>query len=219
MLAGLSTVLLVGVTPQSSADETRPAPRLTRPAADRTDPLAVYFRPDAVGRNMTRLATTTCGTERWPVKTMADLDRSRVDLTPQDTTIRSLRRRATPTDRPQASRANGTERTTFRVRARLVDYVREADDDYHLVLADKAGRTIVAEIPDTTCVGKISPVKPAIARARNRFDGQFAATTSFKQTNVRVVVKGVGFFDFFHGQTGMAPNDLELHPVTGLRFR
>ena len=24
--------------------------------------------------------------------------------------------------------------------------------------------------------------------------------------------------DYFHGQTGMAPDDLEIHPVTGLRF-
>jgi hypothetical protein len=27
----------------------------------------------------------------------------------------------------------------------------------------------------------------------------------------------VAFFDFFHGQTGVAPNAIELHPV--LRFR
>jgi hypothetical protein len=43
-------------------------------------------------------------------------------------------------------------------------------------------------------------------------------TSDFKPTNRRVVVRGVGFFDYFHGQTGMAPDDLELHPVTGLRF-
>jgi hypothetical protein len=30
-------------------------------------------------------------------------------------------------------------------------------------------------------------------------------------------VTGVAFFDFFHGQTGVAPNAIELHPV--LRFR
>lgn len=24
---------------------------------------------------------------------------------------------------------------------------------------------------------------------------------------------GVGFFDFLHGQTGVAPNGIELHPV------
>jgi hypothetical protein len=29
-------------------------------------------------------------------------------------------------------------------------------------------------------------------------------------------VTGVGFFDIIHGQTGVAPNGIELHPV--LRF-
>lgn len=28
-----------------------------------------------------------------------------------------------------------------------------------------------------------------------------------------MVVTGVGFFDFLHGQTGAAPNGIELHPV------
>ena len=28
-----------------------------------------------------------------------------------------------------------------------------------------------------------------------------------------VVVTGVGFFDFLHGQAGAAPNGIELHPV------
>jgi hypothetical protein len=33
----------------------------------------------------------------------------------------------------------------------------------------------------------------------------------------RASVTGVAFFDFNHGQTGVAPNAIELHPV--LRFR
>ena len=33
----------------------------------------------------------------------------------------------------------------------------------------------------------------------------------------RARVTGVAFFDFPHGQTGVAPNAIELHPI--LRFR
>jgi hypothetical protein len=29
------------------------------------------------------------------------------------------------------------------------------------------------------------------------------------------VITGVGFFDFYHGQRGVAPNDIELHPLIG----
>ncbi len=29
---------------------------------------------------------------------------------------------------------------------------------------------------------------------------------------------GTGFFDFLHGQTGVAPNGIELHSVLDLQF-
>ena len=183
------------------------------------DPLAVYFRHDAVGRAQLKLALSACGTERWSVKTAADDDRHRVSTTPRDVSIRYLRARPTPSYRPQTSRVAPVELTTYRVHARLVEYVREDDGDYHLVLADRAGRTIIAEIPDPSCVAKISPFKAAIRAARSRMDGRFSVTSDFKPAGSRVVVTGIGFFDYFHGQTGMAPDDLELHPVTALRFR
>ena len=31
------------------------------------------------------------------------------------------------------------------------------------------------------------------------------------------IVTGVAFFDFKHGQTGVAPNAIELHPVLAFR--
>ncbi len=31
-------------------------------------------------------------------------------------------------------------------------------------------------------------------------------------------MKGVGFFDFIHGQTGVAPNGIELHPILDITF-
>jgi hypothetical protein len=33
----------------------------------------------------------------------------------------------------------------------------------------------------------------------------------------RAAVTGVAFFDYDHGQTGVAPNAIELHPVLGFR--
>jgi hypothetical protein len=183
------------------------------------DPLAVYFRHDAVGRAQLSLALSACGTERWTVKTATDDDRHHVTSAPRDATIRYLRTRNTPSFRPQTGRVAPVELTTYRVRARLAEYVREADGDYHLVLADRRGRTLIAEIPDPRCVATISPVKAAIRSARTAMDKHFRVTTAFKAASRRVTVRGIGFFDYFHGQTGMAPDDLELHPVTALRFR
>ena len=36
--------------------------------------------------------------------------------------------------------------------------------------------------------------------------------------NVPVQVTGVLFFDFLHGQTGVAPNGIELHPILQITF-
>jgi hypothetical protein len=43
--------------------------------------------------------------------------------------------------------------------------------------------------------------------------GSNAAAFPRQRTSVPVSVTGVGFFDVVHGQMGMAPNGLELHPV------
>jgi hypothetical protein len=183
-----------------------------------SDPLGVYFRHDDVGRTQTALVLADCGTERWTVKTVTDDDRRELVPGVHDTTLRALRHRPTPASRPATGRVGPAETKTFRVHARLREYVREDDGDYHLVLSDRAGRRLIAEIPDPTCVGRISPVRRAIRTARAEIDARYDVTSGFKSTNRRVVVRGIGFFDYFHGQTGMAPNDLELHPVVGIRF-
>jgi hypothetical protein len=40
----------------------------------------------------------------------------------------------------------------------------------------------------------------------------------FTYVSVPVTVTGVGFFDYQHGQDGVAPNAIELHPVLSVTF-
>ena len=77
---------------------------------------------------------------------------------------------------------------------------------------------MIAEIPDPVCVGAGSPFAPGIQNARSEFDARYTPTTSFQVANIPVEVMGVGFFDFQHGQTGVAPNGIELHPVLDVVF-
>ena len=42
--------------------------------------------------------------------------------------------------------------------------------------------------------------------------------TSFKSTAMPVRIHGVGFFDRLLGQTGVALNGIELHPVLNIQF-
>ena len=161
----------------------------------------------------------SCGVERWSVKTGTDPDASLVDLSqPVSTTIGYLTSLAAPSTLPSNSRVQPTETTAYVVDATLVEYKLESDSDYHLVLKDSQGNTMIAEIPDPACVGSGSPFAAGIQNARSEFDARYTVTTSFQTANVPVQVKGVGFFDFNHGQTGVAPNAIELHPVVDIVF-
>jgi len=62
------------------------------------------------------------------------------------------------------------------------------------------------------------PIFAGVQNARSKFDARFTATTSFQTANIPVQIKGVGMFDFLHGQTGVAPNGIELHPVLDIIF-
>jgi hypothetical protein len=164
-----------------------------------------------------------CGVERWSVKTGTDAGAQQVDLSrPTPTTIANLIGLTPPNPIPRDSRIAPTENTVFVVNAMLTDYKLEGgsrgDSDYHLVLRDDLGKTMVAEIPSPTCVGSGSPFAARIANARATFDSQLTAGPSFQTANIPVQVTGVGFFDFAHGQHGAAPNVIELHPILDIVF-
>jgi hypothetical protein len=164
-----------------------------------------------------------CGVERWSVKTGSDADVGNVHLSsPQTATIAQLIALLAPSPIPKNNRVAPTETTVFVVNATLTDYKLESgssgDSDYHLVLQDGQGNTMIAEIPSPHCVDGSSPFASQIATARAAFDSQFTATSSFQTANIPVQVTGVGMFDFFHNQRGVAPNVIELHPVLNIVF-
>ena len=80
-------------------------------------------------------------------------------------------------------------------------------------------KTMIVEFPDTTCNGATSsPKKGKMASARSALIKACGQPSSSHFTNLsgRANITGVGFFDIPHGQTGVAPNAIELHP--GLKF-
>lgn len=160
-----------------------------------------------------------CGVERWSVKTGTDADSGLVNLNSSSSTaITTLRALPAPSPIPANNRVSPTETTQWVINATLTEYKLETDSDYHLVLADASGNTMIVEIPSPTCVGSGSPFFAGIQNARAQFDAKFTTTTSFQIANIPVQVKGIGMFDFLHGQTGVAPNGIELHPVLNIIF-
>ncbi|HEY1497918.1 MAG TPA: choice-of-anchor X domain-containing protein, partial [Candidatus Solibacter sp.] len=168
------------------------------------------------------VSSPTCGVERWSVKVGTDPDAGLVNLiNPVRTTISALRAIPAPADPPGPplnARVQPTEITAFVVNGIISLYKLETDVDYHIVLKDLAGNTIVTEIPSPACDGSTSPFDAAVAAVRAKFDARFTATDTFQTANVPVQMRGVGFFDFIHGQTGVAPNGIELHPILDIAF-
>jgi hypothetical protein len=168
---------------------------------------------------LTSTAWSQCGKERWSVKTGTDSGAGQIDLTnPQAANISDLVNLPAPNPLPTDTRFDPTENTVFVVTATLTDYKIESDSDYHLVLLDDQGDTMIAEIPSPSCVDPSSPFVSQITNARAEFDAQLTATSSFQTANISVQVTGVGFFDFFHRQHGVAPNVIELHPILDIQF-
>ena len=168
---------------------------------------------------LSRPAVAQCGGERWPVKIGTDTNAGQVNLnSPKATTIANLISITAPQSLPDNSRIQPTETNVYVLNAILKRYVRNYDSDYHLVIADASGRTMIAEIPSPDCVGSNSPFAAGIAHARAQFKAMFTATSTVQTADVPVRITGVGFFDYREGLSGQAPNGIELHPVLDITF-
>jgi hypothetical protein len=162
-----------------------------------------------------KVGAASCGVERWPVKTLTDSDRGRVRFLAHPARVGYLGSLA-PQPGGQSTRSP-LEQRVYHVNGVLTRVKRESDSDYHLVLADE-GASLIAEMPYVGCDAG-ARFRPSITGARAALDNILGGpvATSWRYPKLRVQITGVLFFDFAHGQTGHAPNYVELHPVLGIR--
>jgi hypothetical protein len=157
-----------------------------------------------------------CGEERWAVKTLSDRDASRVNFTPVITTVGELTSHAAHCEGGPDQRVHDEEFQTYELTGRI-EIVRVEDDrDYHVVLSDLVDRsiTMITEAVEPACEGAVSsPFVSMLREARTAFLNLFAGSTVSSLVGRVFRVRGVGFYDFNHGQTGRARNCIELHPV------
>jgi len=144
-----------------------------------------------------------------------------VNFTPVQSSVAQLRSLVAPASLPPSSRIAPVEVTVFTVTAQVVEMKLEEDRDIHLVIADPgdATATMITEFPDADqCSGAVASAHAQEMRtARAALVSVFGQPSSSQFTKLTgtATITGVGFFDFLHGQTGVAPNGIELHPVIG----
>ncbi len=148
------------------------------------------------------------------MKTLTDPAADRVNLTPVPATVEQLAALHVPEEFSRDAARLPSEFQTYIVQATLVEFKEEDDSDIHLVIAGASGEAMIAEIPEPTCA-EGARVEAQIARARVRFIDIYGqpSRTSWSEVNGPITVTGVLFFDAPHGQRGIAPNAVELHPV------
>ena len=160
-----------------------------------------------------------CGVERWPVKTLSDQDAGRVDFNSIPTTIRDLNLVAAQCSALPEPRTFAPEFQVHEVLGRITVARLETDRDYHIALADPfdSNFTIVTETADPICEGAISSgYRSSLIQARAQFDALVAGRSLSALAGTIVRVRGVGFYDFNHGQTGRSQSCMELHPILSI---
>jgi hypothetical protein len=158
--------------------------------------------------------TGSCGVERHDVKDLLD---GFVPGTAEDSSISQLRALPVPPD-TEAGRTP-PERVVYRIQALALADKIEADSDVHLAIADPAdpGATMIAEFPAASCLAQ-STEAPELESARADLVAALGSPptgSSYHELSPTpcVTLTGLAFFDRIHGQRGVAPNGIELHPV------
>jgi hypothetical protein len=173
----------------------------------------------AIGALAVALAFTdaqACGNERWAVKTLTDPAAREVNFKPRPDSIARL---VTLTPPAQLGARTKAEKVTASMRVRLIATKLEPDGDIHLIVGEPSNvaTTMIVEFPDLGCT-RGAQHRWAMELAKRRLlatEGPVGDT--YRSLSGTATVSGVIFFDFLHGQRGVAPNGIELHPV--LRFR
>lgn len=152
------------------------------------------------------------GSERWNVKVAADEDAEQIHDHAKVISLEELISYRTDTLRKGPARTY-SETFTYTLKNIFITHaIRENDNDIHLVIEDGHRHTLIAEIPDTNC--KISED----SRFKKQIDASRKTFMRYQDNYDKYIfdITGVFFRDKPHGQTGKAPNDVELHPVIRL---
>ncbi|MBI3500419.1 MAG: hypothetical protein HY063_01380 [Bacteroidetes bacterium] len=155
--------------------------------------------------------------KRWDVKTLTDADAVKINFSYADTSISALTSIAPQKTVDKNTPRFGIEFRTFRIHCRIREYKLSSDGDYHLVLEDinDPSKTMIGEIPDPNCGAvQTSSHINEINQARKTFETFVEVTSQVKPGTY--IIDGVSFYDEVHGQLGVAPNGIEIHPILSI---
>lgn len=165
-----------------------------------------------------------CGVERWSIKTLSDIDTNKINF---NKIIETTVGKQVSIIRPTINRnkRDVSETFVYKINCSIVGYKKEkGDNDIHIIIEDDiTEETMVAEIPNHNCQAiQITSRAQRFFNLNKWFVENIGAPTNnftFLKKHIPVTLTGVGFFDYVHGQVGMALNGREIHPVLSISKR
>jgi hypothetical protein len=171
----------------------------------------------AAGTHTNAPSSARCGGVTWRLKTFSDPQRKQVHVSPDSTTIGSIRQRRGP-GRPPLRRTTAFQFHTWEIPAQVTRVKLDTDGSVRLELYDD-NAYINAIIPAPTCLSAKSRLRKDIVAAWHTIDNCAKPTANWQTFGAIFFVRGVGFWGAKNQTSrGTAPNGAELHPVVGLRI-
>ena len=169
------------------------------------------------------IVAQNCGVDRWSIKTLSDIDTLKIDF---NHLVSSTVHEQVSLLAPKIRRRRlESETKVFIIDCNLIGFKRESGDkDIHVIVEDiNTDETMVVEIPSHQC---FEIQKTSRYKLFKDLQGWFYSNVGAPKTNfvylkkhIPVTITGVGFFDFNHGQIGMANNGREIHPVLSIKLK
>lgn len=171
---------------------------------------------------VSKFSYSQCGVERWAIKTLMDADTILIDFkNVQPSTVHE--QISIMKEHTERNRRRSSETIVYSLPCAIVGFKREDDNDVHVIIEDTATEeTMVAELISAKCLDSTKTGRYFLFQElENWFIRNIGHPTSrftFLTNHIHVTITGVGFFDFCHGQKGMAENCREIHPVLSIKF-
>lgn len=175
----------------------------------------IFISQTSIGQN--------CGVERWSVKTLSDNDTLKIDFKKLiKSTVHEQVLMAPPIKKRERL---DSETKVYSIDCFIIGYKKEGNDkDIHIIIEDiNTDETMVIEIPSYECfdIQKTSRYE-LFKELQEWFSKNIGHPTSkfvYLEKHIPVTITGVGYFDFVHGQKGMAENGREIHPVLSIQLK
>jgi hypothetical protein len=165
------------------------------------------------------LSSSCGGVERWAVKVMTDASWKNFDSIPKFSSVTHLVGLTTPSPSSSMPRYDAVEDSCYSVEVTITEMRVESDSDWHLVITDGTSNTMIAECPCPNCTSvAASHYIGDFTAARNWIAANIGNVTNTSLSINHVWVTGQAFIDPPHGQSGAAPNNLELHSIIRISF-